>query len=162
MGREEWSGGRWDSCRGHVLVRERVTTKHPMGARLPTECLSITAYEFCSLQFEVMFNIPSYQKWYHEQEQREAYAFHHQFLRHLQWRCPGDHWVLKTPAHLGVLESLLAEYPDALIIQTHRDPLAIMPSISSLVHCMRCTSSDSIDGPERSRAIGTTRSGPAA
>ncbi|MBW2292075.1 MAG: sulfotransferase [Deltaproteobacteria bacterium] len=124
---------------------------HPMGARLPTECLSITAYEFCSLQFEVCANIPSYQKWYHEQKPSEAYAFHHQFLRHLQWHCPGERWILKTPAHLGALESLLAEYPDALVVQTHRDPLAIMPSISSLVYCMRCTSSDSIDGAEIGR-----------
>jgi len=124
---------------------------HPSGARLPTECLAITAYEFYSLQFEVIFNIPSYQKWYHEQNPSEAYAFHRQFLRHLQWHCPGERWVLKTPAHLRTLESLLAEYPDALIVQTHRDPLAIMPSISSLVHCLRCTSSELVDGAEIGR-----------
>lgn len=124
---------------------------HPVGAQLPQECLSITAYEFYSLQFETIFNIPSYQKWYHEQEPREAYAFHRQFLRHLQWRCPGERWILKTPAHLGTLGSLLAEYPDALIVQSHRDPLAILPSISSLVHCLRCTSSEFVDAAEIGR-----------
>ena len=35
-------------------------------------------------------------------------------------------------AHLSGLEALLETYPDAGIIQTHRDPLAAIPSLASL------------------------------
>ena len=55
-------------------------------------------------------------------------------LQHLQWRCPGDRWVLKAPSHLGQLESLLAVYPKARIVFTHRDPLKVLPSVASILY----------------------------
>ena len=118
---------------------------HPIGARLPQECISITACEFASAQFELFFNIPTYQEWYKQRSMRESYRFHRKFLQHLQSRCPGKRWVLKSPAHLNTLETLLSEYPDAMIVQTHRDPLEITPSVSSLEYSMRGIASDAID-----------------
>ena len=73
---------------------------------------------------------------------RPAYAFHRRFLQHLQSRCPGERWVLKSPGHLGPVDALLHEYPDAMVVQTHRDPLSVIPSVSSLEYTMRCVSSD--------------------
>jgi hypothetical protein len=49
---------------------------------------------------------------------------------------------LKSPAHLWQLDALLAEYPDALIVQTHRDPLNVISSISALTHHLRRLASD--------------------
>ena len=54
---------------------------------------------------------------------RPAYRWHRQFLQHLQSRHPADRWLLKSPAHLWHLGALAAEYPDAVVVQTHRDPL---------------------------------------
>ncbi len=118
---------------------------HPMGAKLPQECISITACEFESVQFELLFDIPTYQEWYKQRSMRESYRFHRKFLQHLQSRCPGERWVLKSPAHLNTVESLLAEYPDAMIVQTHRDPLAVTPSVSSLEYSMRGIATDHND-----------------
>ncbi len=126
-------------------------TTHPMGALLPQECISFTAYDFHSIQFEVSFNAPSYQRWYCEHDPSGVYAFHHQFLRHLQHHVPGEQWVLKTPAHLNSMDTLFAEYPDALIVQTHRDPLAVTPSICSLIYTMRCAGSNHLDPIEIGR-----------
>jgi hypothetical protein len=50
--------------------------------------------------------------------------------------------VLKSPAHLWQLDKLLAEYPDALIVQTHRDPLNVISSIAALTHHLRRMGSD--------------------
>ena len=64
------------------------------------------------------------------------YEAHHRSLQHLQWRNPGR-WVLKYPKHLLSLDALLAEYPDAVFIWTHRDPAAVVPSVLSLTSYMR-------------------------
>jgi hypothetical protein len=53
--------------------------------------------------------------------------------------------VLKSPAHLGQLDALLAMYPDARVIQTHRDPVEVIPSVSSLHHVVRGFGSDGLD-----------------
>ena len=118
---------------------------HPVGALLPQECIVITACEFHSLRFEMCFDVSGYQEWLKHQDMRPAYGFHRRFLQHLQSRRPGGRWVLKSPGHLGPIDALLAEYPDALIVQTHRDPLRVIPSVASLEYTMRCMASDAID-----------------
>ncbi|MFZ2241230.1 MAG: sulfotransferase [Gordonia amarae] len=115
---------------------------HPMDARVGQECVRITASEFNSMIFSVQYRIPSYQRWWvHEADQAGAYAYHRVFLQHLQSGVPGD-WLLKSPAHMWHLDALLAEYPDALIVQTHRDPLNVMSSVAALTHHLRRMSSD--------------------
>jgi len=51
----------------------------------------------------------------------------------VQWHGPTGRWTLKSPGHLLDLEGLLAVYPDACLIWTHRDPSFVMGSLSSLV-----------------------------
>jgi hypothetical protein len=123
---------------------------HPVAARLPQECVAIFAHEFKSVQFEATFDVPAYQEWLETQDMRPSYRFHREFLQHLQSRCPGERWVLKTPGHLPIIDALFAEYPDAMIVQTHRDPLEVIGSVSSLECCLRGAASDAIDP----RAIG--------
>lgn len=106
---------------------------HPVGATLPQECIAITAHTFLSDQFPIMHFVPTYQAWLARQDAAPAYEFHKRFLQHLQWRHRGDRWVLKAPAHLFSLEALFATYPDATVIQTHRDPLEVVASLASLV-----------------------------
>jgi hypothetical protein len=73
----------------------------------------------------------------------------------LQWRCPAVRWVLKAPSHLFALEALLAIYPDARIIQTHRHPLPVVASQASMDAVLRQAFSHRIDlrglGPEALR-----------
>ena len=57
---------------------------------------------------------------------------------------PGQ-WLLKSPAHLWQLDTLVDEYPDALIVQTHRDPLNVISSISALTDHLRRMASDESD-----------------
>ena len=66
----------------------------------------------------------------HEADMAPAYRWHRRFLQHLQSRHPGERWVLKSPGHLWCLDALLAEYPDAVLVQTHRDPLKVIASVA--------------------------------
>jgi Sulfotransferase family len=115
---------------------------HPMGALVGQECVRITASEFTSMIFTVQYRLPSYYRWLlYEADHAGAYRFHRIFLQHLQSGVPGQ-WLLKSPAHLWQLDALLAEYPDALIVQTHRDPLNVISSIAALTHHLRRMGSD--------------------
>jgi hypothetical protein len=105
---------------------------HELGARLPEECLMIMASSFRSFQFTSMYDIPSYQEWMEQHDLGPGYAYHRRVLQTLQWRCPGDRWVLKAPAHIFGIDEIFANYPDASIIHIHRDPLEVTASLASL------------------------------
>jgi hypothetical protein len=122
---------------------------HPMGARLPQECVRITVSDFRSVMFPTQYRVPSYGRWVlYEADMAPAYRWHRQYLQHLQSRHPAARWVLKSPAHIWCLPTVLAEYPDALLVQTHRDPLRILASLSSLIETLRRLSSDNTSIPD--------------
>jgi hypothetical protein len=118
---------------------------HPMGARLPQECVVLTAHDFATMIYHTTYDVPRYQKWLEAADLRPVYGFHRRQLQYLQWRCPARRWVLKSPGHLWALDALLAEYPDALIVQTHRDPLRVVASLTNLVTILRGMCSDRVD-----------------
>lgn len=118
---------------------------HPIAPDLPQECIAITAPVFMSIQFHTTHDVPSYQDWLERNDQTLGYAFHRRFLQHLQAQRAGSRWVLKAPGHLFALGALLAEYPDAKIIQTHRDPLRVMASMASHATVLRRAFSDAAD-----------------
>jgi hypothetical protein len=100
---------------------------------------------FMSDQFDAMYYVPSYRAWFFRQDLRPAYEYHRRFLQHLQVRRNARRWVLKAPTHMFALPSLLAVYPDALFVQTHRAPLDAMASVSSLITILRRVFSDAVD-----------------
>ena len=119
---------------------------HPMDAQVGQECVRITAPEFTSMIYSVQYHVPSYEQWWlHEADQSGPYRFHRVFLQHLQSEHHADRWLLKSPAHLWSLPSLLAEYPDAIVIQNHRDPLKVIASISALGASLREMTTDNFD-----------------
>jgi hypothetical protein len=118
---------------------------HPVGAELPQECVSLMSPTFMSDQFDAMYYVPSYRAWFFRQDLRPAYEYHRRFLQHLQVRRNARRWVLKAPTHMFALPSLLAVYPDALFVQTHRAPLDAMASVSSLITILRRVFSDAVD-----------------
>jgi Sulfotransferase family len=120
-------------------------TFHPMGALVGQECVRIWAAQFCSMIFSVQYRLPTYYRWLlHDADHRNAYRYHRIFLQHLQSGVSGQ-WLLKSPAHLWQLDALVAEYPDALIVQTHRDPLNVISSIAALTSYVRRLASDRLD-----------------
>lgn len=134
---------------GVELLIPNFLSMHPMGARLPQECVRITSSDFRSVMFPTQYRVPSYGRWIlHEADMAPAYRWHRQFLQHLQSRHPAKRWVLKSPAHIWCLQALLDEYPNALLVQTHRDPLRIVSSLSSLISTLRSLSSDEVSIPD--------------
>src|SRR5262249_483751 len=135
-------------CAGVGRIIPGFKSMHPMGALLPQECVALTAHEFATMIYHTANRVPSYQRWLDGADLRWVYRAHRRWLQFLQWRCPGERWVLKSPGHLWALDALLGEYPDVRIVQTHRDPLKVVASLASLVTVLRSMASDEIDARE--------------
>ena len=119
---------------------------HEISAILPQECVAILAAQFLSEQLVVSYNIPTYREWMMKQDFSAAYQWHKRCLQHMQSGFgETKRWLLKTPPHIGYLETILDVYPDAKIVQTHRDPMQVLGSLSSLTCSLRSLATDSID-----------------
>ena len=119
---------------------------HYEPAEGPTECVTLLAQHFASLLWETVANVPAYGKWLLAADERAAYGYHHDALQLLQSRAPGR-WSLKSPHHGLALDALLAQYPDARIVVTHRDPVPVIGSLCSLVRSLSGTFSDADHRP---------------
>lgn len=124
---------------------------HPMSACSGQECVRITAGTFCSMIYTTQYRLPNYHYWLmYEADHGAAFRYHRRYLQHLQSGIPGQ-WLLKSPAHLWQLDKLLGEYPDAILVMTHRDPLVVISSVSALcAHLQKLAS----DGATVRRAAG--------
>ncbi len=118
---------------------------HPVESTAPEEEVILLDQSFLSTAPEATMYVPSYAAWLENQDQRPAYRELKRMLQYLQWLRPAERWVLKTPHHLEWLDVLLDVFPDAKIIQTHRDPLKTLASFCSMVTHARGVFSDAVD-----------------
>jgi hypothetical protein len=118
---------------------------HVYRGRMHKECLSAMSFAFRSEEFTARYHVPSYADWYERCDLRPAYDAHRLVLQILQRRFGDVHWVLKSPVHLAALPTLFAVYPDAQLAITHRDPLTVLASLTSLVATLRWAHSDRVD-----------------
>ncbi len=117
-------------------------TMHPMGAERAQECVTMTSHDFTSMIYFVQFYVPTYDRFVIASDMRSALKWHRRFLQVLQWKAPGKRWALKSPQHLWHLQHIHREYPDALFVQTHRDPVKIVISTSNLAAHLQGMASD--------------------
>ena len=101
---------------------------HPIRALSPQECIAIHSYTFLSEEFVSFGRVPTYENYLHSGGVALAYAWQKRFLQHLQSGLPARRWILKTPDHLYALEELFSVFPDAVIVQLHRNPLEVLKS----------------------------------
>ncbi len=109
----------------------------PMRACTPHECVAIHSYTLMSEEFISSCRIPTYEAFLRGSDHRPAYLWERRFLQHLQLGNPTRRWVLKSPDHVYGLEALFAAFPDAVVIQTHRNPLAVLKSSCQLTEVLQ-------------------------
>jgi hypothetical protein len=114
---------------------------HYESADGPTECVTVLAGDLRSMQYETMANVPGYGEWADACDHASAYRHHRRTLQVLQSSWPGR-WVLKSPVHNFALDDLLAAYPDARLVVTHRDPSRVVVSLANLVRVLTGLGSD--------------------
>lgn len=105
---------------------------HYIDAVRPAECSRLFEHDLIGHLFDFRVEVPTYSQWLRQQDLTAAYRSYRQQLQYLSWQWPHSHWVLKAPAHLLALDTLLNVFPDAAIVYLHRDPLQVLPSCCSL------------------------------
>jgi len=123
---------------------------HPFDATSPDEEIMLLEQSFYSAVPDSYCRVPGYALWIEEQDQAPGYRYLLRMLQFLQWqhRVRGGvrpRWTLKAPHHLHYLRELFALFPDATVIQTHREPEQLVPSICSMHKYLLAMGSDEPD-----------------
>jgi hypothetical protein len=135
-------------------------TVHPLRADAPEECTDLLCNTFTCPAFLLFAHVSRYAEWVRTSGREmlpwvyEQFRTYLQVLQHQGRRAP---WILKSPALSLGLEALLSIFPDACIVQTHRDMKQVVPSTCSLFAIMRGIYSDDVDchhlGPDIARLL---------
>ena len=112
---------------------------HPFDAMGADEDILLMDQTLLSTTSETMACIPGYYEWLRTQDLRPAYDYWYRTIQLLQWQkrrrgATAERWVLKTPMHLGHVDKIVDIFPDATFAQTHRDPVATIPSYASMIY----------------------------
>ena len=121
-------------------VQPEFQALHELRSDLPVECVTITQGSFCGFHWSMIVPMEGWLP-----DPAVNYAYERQFLQVLQHGAGPTQWVLKTPAHLMLLPLLFAEFDDAWVVQTHRDPAKTMPSTVSTTAMIQWLRTDDVD-----------------
>jgi hypothetical protein len=120
-----------------MQARPEIRQIHDMKPLNESECEQFMEMHFTSNDLWASFDVPRHARWLSLGASAGYYAWHRRMLQQFQWRGPRGRWTLKSPDHIFRVPALLAAYPGACIVQTHRDPAKTLPSQASLIVAMR-------------------------
>ena len=124
---------------------------HPIDPDEPEEDVMLLDLNFMSQMPEAIMHVPTYSHWLEGEDHTQTYRYFRKVLKILCWQRPRRNWVLKTPHHMEYLDVFLKTFPDATIVQTHRDPQKALPSFCSMVAHGRAIFSDHVVPKEIAR-----------
>lgn len=140
----------WSECEQELWadVQPEFAAVHELRSDLPVECITLTMPCFCGPHWSMIAQLEGFAP-----DVGLFYDFHRRLLQAMQHGQPERGWLLKTPGHLATLEALFATYPDAWVVQTHRDPARTMPSTASTTAMVQWMRMDEVDLPGLCAAI---------
>jgi len=122
-------------------VQPEFATMHELRSDLPVECITFNSPSFAGNHWMMVLGAP--EGWAPDLD--ADLAFHRLVLQAVQHGKPPRQWLLKTPGYVFMLDQLLAVYPDASIVFTHRDPAKTMPSTVSTAAMVQWLRTDDVD-----------------
>ncbi len=118
------------------LISPAARVIHPLGAGLPEEESVFFRAAFRSYYWHARFPVLGHLRWIDAQDHGGDYRLLRTLLLLVQSILPGERWVLKAPMHLEALDALLETFPEASVVQVHRDPVRAVPSFISMVESL--------------------------
>ena len=106
---------------------------HYRAAEEVHECCMLLRQSFVSNLWSCGWSAPTYDAWWQSASEAPAYAWYKRCVQLIGSSEPDKRWLLKNPGHIAHLDLLFAVFPDARVIQTHRDPAKAVPSLVSLL-----------------------------
>jgi len=106
---------------------------HDMTVDHAHEEIQLLANDISGMLFETTYRLPSFAAHYKAHDQGPSYAYLKRTLQALQWLRGGTRWLLKSPQHLEQFPALLQTFPDATFVLTHRDPVDVVLSVTTMI-----------------------------
>jgi hypothetical protein len=106
---------------------------HYRAAEEVHECCMLLRQSFVSNLWNCGWSAATYDSWWQCQSEEAAYHHYYRCVQLIGSTEPKTRWLLKNPGHIDNLDLLFAIFPNARVIQTHRDPAKAVPSLVSLL-----------------------------
>ena len=116
----------------HHAENPEMAGLHYMTADTVEECWQLLRQSVTTAAHPALAHVPTYKEWLRAADWTPAYERYRQNLQLIGMNDRGKRWVLKNPSHLDALDALMKVFPDALVVQTHRDPVVAVGSACSL------------------------------
>jgi hypothetical protein len=140
---------RWQRCESALAQQDHVVPymrrMHDMYPDHVHEEIHLLAIAGSTMLFDCFAPVPSWREWYKATDQTPYYQWARKVLQVLQHQRGPSRWVLKSPQHLEQFGPLLAAYPDAFVVLTHRDPVSITASFCTMVTYTARVSQERVD-----------------
>jgi hypothetical protein len=112
------------------------------------ECHAYLQQSYGAAGLQNLFRVPDYFDYLMDGlDLVETYRIHKRQLQLLQWRQEPKPWALKYPNHVIAMDEILAVYPDARFVMTHRDPVQTLASIAKMTFNLRGTRAAGVPDP---------------
>jgi hypothetical protein len=106
---------------------------HEMTTEHAHEEIQLLAIDFSTMLFETIAPMPTWRDFYRSSDQTPSYSYLRTVLQALVWLRGGTRWVLKSPQHLEQFAPLVSTFPDATFVVTHRDPVSVTASLTTMM-----------------------------
>ena len=132
-----------------AAIAPEMMKAHGVQADDVDECLVPMAQSFCNNWISSQIDVPLYDRWFLGANETASFRRYKDVLR-LVGLNDERRWLLKNPSHVFGIDALLAVFPDACIVQTHRHPAASLASLVNLLgNVMQAYTGEDIDRPRR-------------
>jgi hypothetical protein len=129
---------RWTRCQRAweqmQVTNPYVKAYHPLDPDHISEDGELQLGDFASYWWEWFMRAPNWRDYYLAHDQRPHYNYEKTMLKVLQWqRGERRRWIVKAPQHFEQLRVIMDVFPDAMVVFTHRDPVASFQSIATML-----------------------------
>ncbi len=136
--RETWGSHRYfqrtvEQLKQRYDATPKSRAAHLMVAEEVDECCLVLRQSFVSNLWTCGWSAATYDAWWQCQSELPSYRHLARTLQLMGSNEPEKRWLLKNPGHVANLDLLFAVFPDALVVQTHRDPAKAVPSLCALL-----------------------------
>jgi len=101
--------------------------------------------------WEFQTRIPRWIDHYFTHDRTPSYLYEKKVLQVLTWYRGPSRWILKSPQHMENLSALKAAFPNGTLILTHRDPVAVLRSLTTMLSYSDRIRRDPVDPPGLAR-----------
>src|SRR5690625_2083959 len=106
---------------------------HGMAPDHVHEDIELQAVDFSSYLPEWQSRPRHWREYYLDHDQTPHYAYGKRVLKAMTWLRGPNRWVMKSPPHMENFGPLIDTYPDATVVVTHRDPVAVIQSAITML-----------------------------